>query len=209
MIAEYLPALFMAWSIQLVGVASPGPSVALILGVATAQGRTPALAMCLGIGCASIVMSIATVVGLAALFSQFANVMLVVKFIGSAYLLWLSYGAFRRALNPPDLAVASVPRRSHFSQALNGFVIQLSNPKAIFFWIAIAGIGGLAAAPLPVVALFVAGAFVNSTLGHGAWALLLSAGPFRRLYARARARVEGALGCFFAFAAFQLATVRN
>ena len=41
--ADYLPQLFLAWSIQTMGVLSPGPSVALIIGVATGQGRLPSL----------------------------------------------------------------------------------------------------------------------------------------------------------------------
>ena len=39
MLSEYLPQLMLAWSILLVGVLSPGPSVMLILGVAMDQGR--------------------------------------------------------------------------------------------------------------------------------------------------------------------------
>ncbi len=61
----------------------------------------------------------------------------------------------------------------------------------------------------PGVALILVCGFLISFLGHGAWAVALSLAPFRALYARARAGVEGALGVFFAFAAFKLATSRS
>ena len=35
---DYLPQLLLAWSIQWMGIVAPGPSVALILGVATKRG---------------------------------------------------------------------------------------------------------------------------------------------------------------------------
>ena len=61
----------------------------------------------------------------------------------------------------------------------------------------------------PGVALILVCGFLISFLGHGAWAVALSLAPFRALYARARAGVEGALGVFFVFAAFKLATSRS
>lgn len=209
MMGEYLPELLLAWSIQLTGVLSPGPSVALILGVATTRGRGPALITALGIGTGAIVLALATVVGLTAVFAQVAEVMTFVRIAGASYLLWLAYGAFRKAMSPPALNIAEVPKSNMARTWMAGFLLQISNPKAIFFWLAIASLGGLGAAPLPVIALFVAGAFVNSFCGHGAWALILSAKPIRNAYQSARRPIEALLGSFYVFAAYRLATARS
>ena len=206
--ADYLPQLFLAWSIQAVGIASPGPSVALILGVATGQGRAPSLITALGVACGSIVLSLATVIGIAAVLAQVAELMTVIRFAGAAYLAWLAYKAFRKAAHPPALDVEAVRRVSAWRTGLAGFLLQITNPKAIMFWLAIASLGGVGNAPLPVVALFVVGTFVNSFAGHGAYALLLSSGPVRRVYGRIQRWIEGALGCFFLFAGFKLATAK-
>lgn len=208
MITDYLPALLAAWGVQLVGVMSPGPSVALLLGVGTAQGARAALLTCTGIASASIVLSIATVLGLTVLLTQIAEALTLLKLLGAAYLAWLAYGAFRRAVILPPLPVASTARVPAARLAKRGFLLQVSNPKAIFFWIAVASLGGLAGAPLQVVALFVAGAFVNSFVGHAAWGLVFASPPIRRAYAAKRRWVEGALGGFFAFASFKLLTTR-
>lgn len=87
--------------------------------------------------------------------------------------------------------------------------MQISNHKAIIFWLAIAALGSLEGAPLPVLVVFVAGAFINSLAGHGGYALLLSSGPVRRGYLRARGWIEGALGTFFAFASYKLLTAET
>lgn len=205
---EYLPQLLLAWSIQLTGVIAPGPSVALILGVATTQGRLPSLVTAFGVACGSIVLSLATVLGVAVIFAQMADLMTLVRLIGAGYLFWLAFGAFRKAIEPPPLKLETGTRRSAWRAGLSGFVLQVSNPKAILFWLAIASIGGTGDAPWPVVALFVAGAFVNSFAGHGGYALLLSSMPVRRAYGRTRRWIEAALGGFFAYAGFRLATER-
>ena len=76
-------------------------------------------------------------------------------------------------------------------------------------WLAVASVGGVSGAPLPVIALFVAGAFVNSFVGHGAYALLLSSRPFRAGYLRARRVIDASLGTFFLFASAKLAMART
>ncbi|OUS22480.1 threonine transporter [Rhodobacterales bacterium 59_46_T64] len=206
---EYLPQLLLAWSIQWAGIMSPGPGVMLILSVATTGGRGAALLTALGIGLAAILLALATVLGLAALLAKTAILMTAVKFIGAGYLLWMAYSAFRKAANPPQMVTASqIPAPSRARLLLAGFTMQISNPKAILFWVAIAAVGGIAGAPLPIMALFIAGAFVNSLLGHVIWAVLLSSSPIRAGYARARRPIEAALGIFFLGFAAKLATTK-
>ena len=207
MILDWLPNLVAAWSVQLLGVFSPGPGVALILSQATSNGRSSALLTCLGIAAGAVLLAIATVLGLAAVLSDIAWAMVAVKLIGAGYLAWLAWVSFGKAIAPPAPPKAG-PVRDR-AAVLAGFVMQITNPKAIFFWLAVAALGSLDAAPMPVILVFLAGAFVNSFVGHGAWALALSSRPFRAIYAKARRWIEGALGVFFAFAAFKLATSRS
>jgi len=207
-LTDHLPQLLLAWSIQTFGILSPGPSVALILGVATSRGRLPSLVTALGVACGSIVLATSTIIGLTALLAQVAELMTALRWLGAAYLAWLAYKAFRNATQAPKLVVEQVGRESAWRTGLAGFALQVSNPKAIMFWLAIASVGGVGDAPLPVVVLFVAGAFLNSFLGHGAYAVLLSSSPARTAYGRVRRHVEAGLGCFFLFAGFKLATTK-
>jgi len=206
MMTDYLPQLMLAWSIQLVGVVSPGPSVALILGVATSQGRAPSLITAFGVACASIVLSVATVIGLAAMFATVAELMALVRLAGAGYLAWLAYKSFLRAAGRKKIQhQTKTDAPTAWRAGIAGFFLQLSNPKAIMFWLAIASVGGVGEAPVSIIALFVAGAFVNSFIGHGGYALLLSSAPFRQYYTLASRWIDGALGCFFLYASFRLA----
>ena len=148
---EHLPQLLLAWSIQLMGVISPGPSVVLILSVATSQGRLPSVITSFGVACASIVLSTTTVLGITVIFAQMADLMTAVRLAGAGYLLWLACKAFRNMAAPPDLSFDQGPQYSPWRAGLIGFGLQLSNPKAIFFWLAIASVGGVGDAPFSVI----------------------------------------------------------
>jgi len=49
-------------------------------------------------------------------------------------------------------------------------------------------------------------AWMLSFACHGGWAVLLSSGPIRKVYAASRRWIEASLGAFFGFAAYKLAT---
>lgn len=208
MIETWLPNLLVGWGVQLLGVLSPGPGVALILTMATTRGRTAAVTTCLGIAAGAVILASAGVLGLAALLADIAWAMIAVKLAGAAFLAWLAWKSFGKMVRPTAMPDASTMTGPSGGAVGAGLAMQLTNPKAILYWIAAAAVAGLETAPMPIIAIFLAGACANSFLGHGAWAVALSSRPFLKLYAVARRWIEGALGAFFAFAAFKLATSR-
>ena len=208
-IAPYLPGFVAAYSILLIAASSPGPSVAMLLGIATSQGRTPALTATLGIACGSITINLLTMMGIGWLLSQVSWGMAILRITGSGYLLWLAHGAFQRALHPPAFQLKSATRKTLLKYFLVGYFQQITNPKAIAFWLAIASVGATEGAGMEIVALFVAGAFVISFSCHAAWAIALSAKPVRTAYATARRYIEATLGMFFCFASYKLLTLEN
>jgi threonine/homoserine/homoserine lactone efflux protein len=208
-LAPYLPGFIAAYAILLVGASSPGPAVAMLLGISTTQGRGPALITCFGIATGSMTINLLTMIGVGLLLSQAAWAMNLLRLVGAAYLLWLAWGAFRKALNPPKVSVEATAVQSAPALYAKGYLLQVTNPKAIAFWLAIAAVGAVNGAPAPVVAAFVAGAFVISFAMHAAWALVLSSRPVRAAYAGGRRWIEAGLGTFFTFAAFKLATAER
>ncbi len=208
-LSPFLPGFIAAYAILLVGASSPGPSVAMLIGVATTQGRAPAMMATLGIATGSLTINLLTMLGVGLILSQAAWAMSILRLIGAAYLLYLAYGAFRKALNPPEFQLLAEQRTSPMRHFMRGYLLQVTNPKAIAFWLAIASVGAVEGANALVVAIFIAGAFAISFSCHAAWALALSVAPVRRAYGAARRWVEAGLGAFFTFAAFKLATEKG
>lgn len=205
-LATYLPGFIAAYSILLVGASSPGPSVAMLIGIATSEGRAPALLATLGIALGSVTINILTMLGVGLILSQVAWGVSAMRINGSAYLLWLAYGAFKKMLHPPLFQSVATSQRTPLKYFLVGYLLQVTNPKAIAFWVAIASIGATDGGSAGIIALFIAGAFSISFLCHGAWAFALSSSPIRVAYTAARRWIEAALGVFFSFAAYKLAT---
>jgi threonine/homoserine/homoserine lactone efflux protein len=204
--SEYLPNLLLSWSIQLTGALSPGPSVALIVSTALSRGRLPALQTAGGVAAGSGILACATAWGVTAIFARLTDFMTIVRLIGAAYLAWLAFKAFRNAMRPTWVQILPETAKGQKNPATAGLLLQVSNPKALLFWLAIASVGGIGDAPLLVKIVFIIGACAVSFTAHGGYGLALSVVPVRLAYAAARRWIEGAFGCFFMFASYKLAT---
>ena len=89
-ICGYFPGFIAAYLVLLVGASSPGPSVAMLIGIATSEGRAPAMFATLGIAFGSVTLNILTLLGVGLILSQMAWGMSALRIIGAAYLLWLA-----------------------------------------------------------------------------------------------------------------------
>lgn len=208
-IGLYLPGFIVAYAILIVGASSPGPSVALVVGIATAQGRAMAMMATLGIAFGSMTINVVTMLGVGLLLSQAVWVMGVLRLVGAAYLLFLAWVAFKKAVKPPKIEANEAMGRSPLRHFIVAYLLQVSNPKAIAFWLSIASIGAVNNGNGVVIGLFVLGAFIISFVCHGVWAFALSVPSARRAYNAGRCWIEMALGGFFVFAAYNLATTED
>ena len=128
------------------------------------------------------------------------------RLVGAAYLLYLAYGAFRNAFNPPKWQPADSLQPAGMNSFVSGYALQVTNVKAMSFWLSISAIGAVEGAPAVVKIVFVVGSFLISFACHGAWALALSSDRFQQAYSSARQWVEVFLGCCFTFFAYRLAS---
>ncbi len=109
--------------------AAPGPSDFAVVSRALAAGFRQALFMVLGIVAADLLFIVVAVSSLSALAERFS---LLFMFVCAAYLLWLAYGLFRT--RPGDYAPAEAGAAGSLASFTAGFLITLSDPKAILFY---------------------------------------------------------------------------
>ncbi|MDT1063532.1 LysE family translocator [Paracoccus sp. CPCC 101403] len=208
-LTPFLPAFIAAYSVQMVGVMSPGPAVALLLGIGAQQGRAAALMTAFGIACGAGLLALATSLGLGILMQEVAWAGTVLRLLGAAYLAWLAWKAMKKAIVPPQVQVAQVQRQPLARLFATGLTLQITNIKALVFWMAAVSVGPAQGAPLPVLLIFALGGMVLSLAGHATWAMILSSRPVRHAYDRARRWVEGTLGVFLGVMAFRMAMERR
>jgi threonine/homoserine/homoserine lactone efflux protein len=111
----------------------PGPAVLYIVTRSAAQGRRAGLASVLGIELGSLVHSIAAAIGLSAILTTSALAFTIVKYVGSAYLIYLG---IRTLMTKTDTAEErNSPSRTYMQLFGKGFLVNLLNPKtALFFY---------------------------------------------------------------------------
>lgn len=173
----------------------PGPSLLFTIGRALTVGRGEALLSVVGngLGLASQVAAVA--VGLGAVIAASAAAYTAVKVAGAGYVMWLGLQAIRRRADARLAMGAAVPgRRGHALRI--GYLVGISNPKTIVFFLAFLpqfvnpaqGHPGVQMAVLGVV--FAAMAIASDSV----WAL--AAGKAREWFARKPDRLDrlGATG---------------
>ena len=176
-------------------IASPGPSVLFVLGRSIALGRRGGLLSVLGNALGMLPAIALVALGIGALVAQSVVVFTIVKVVGAAYLVFLGIQAIRhrKARAMPD---ASVAPRSTLRLLLEGFVVGITNPKTIAFFVAVLpqfvdhATGGIPWQLAELGLVF----FGLALLMDGTWALV--AGSARDWFARSPKRVErlGAAG---------------
>ena len=114
----------------------PGPSVLFTIGRALTVGRRQALLTVAGNAMGAYLQIVAVALGAGALISASALAFSIIKFIGVGYLVYLGVQAFRHRHALGDtLAEGSAATRPIRALA-DGFVVGVTNPKTIVFFVA-------------------------------------------------------------------------
>ena len=179
-------------------VASPGPDFALVLRQSLAHGRRTAIWSSIGIGCGLSVHITYCILGLGLFLKNSAGALATVKYLGAAYLLYVGAQAVRARPRSGDLELApdhSAP--TNRAACLNGFLVNVLNPKAALFFISLFPLAVSVATPK----LIQVGYGVWMTLSTMAWFSFVSV-VFTRTEVRRRFLAHGhwidrALGVVF------------
>ncbi len=126
----------------------PGPGVLFVVGRALAHGRGTALASVAGHAAGNWVVAVCVALGVGTIVERSAAVFTGIRLAGAAYLIWLGIQAFRRRHALADALTEAVTPRGGGRAVREGFVVGVTNPKAVILF----------AAVLPQ--------FVNRTAGH-------------------------------------------
>lgn len=171
----------------LLSVASPGPGIAALVSRTLARGWHGAPAFILGFVVGDLLWFTAAVTGVSALAQRASGALIVMKYAGAAYLLYLAYRMWTS-----EVVLADVDRRERPLDRpfFASFLLTLGNPKVMVFFLALlptvvdletlAITDALAmAAVIPVVLAGVMGAYVLASVR--ARGFFTSRRSFRRL----------------------------
>jgi amino acid exporter len=206
----YLPGIILAYSAFLLSIMSPGPNILAVIGTSMGVNRKSGVALALGVAGGSFCWEVLTVVGLSAILSAYASALIAIKIAGGFYLLWLAYKSLRSAASAHEIEATALAggTRSPVQYLARGFIVQMTNPKAAFAWIAIVSLGLQDGAPYWIGLAIIIGTAILSLVIHCLYAIAFSTPVMMHIYSRARRWIQGVFGVFFAFAGIKLLTSR-
>ena len=142
---------FIEWlslaAVCFMGAATPGPSLAIIVNHTIKSGRLAGQVASFMHAFAIVFYAIATIYGLANLFTIYPSVADGVTYLGSAYLLFLAFKLIKSAFDATPKASVNLSSKASAAiqygnkqlsdAAMDAFMIAFLNPKLAFFFIAL------------------------------------------------------------------------
>jgi threonine/homoserine/homoserine lactone efflux protein len=122
---------------SLILIVIPGPGVLFVIGRALAHGRRTALASVAGHAAGNGVVAVCVALGVGAVVQRSDTVFTVVKLAGAAYLIWLGVQAFRKRKDLASVLTRAAAPRGTVRAAREGFVVGVTNPKAVILFAAV------------------------------------------------------------------------
>jgi threonine/homoserine/homoserine lactone efflux protein len=202
LLAFFATALFLAFV--------PGPDNVFVMTQAALRGRRAGLTVVLGLCTGLIVHTTAVALGVAVIFQKSQLAFSLLKYAGSAYLVYLAWQALRA--QPVDAAPAADTGGQGSRLYLRGILMNITNPKvSIFFLAFLPQFVDQHAGHVTVQLLALGGIFIVATLlAFGLMAVLAaSAGTRFGQSRRAQIVMNKVAGIVFLGLAAKLATAQR
>lgn len=134
------PQLFVVFmGVMAVMAVTPGPANLFSIATGIERGRRAVLLAVVGMNSATLMWFAAAALGLGALIAAFPQAFRIVAIGGALYIAWLGVSSLRGALRPgvaveTEIQARARPGRPAF---VDGFLVQLANPKIVLFFSAV------------------------------------------------------------------------
>jgi len=125
-------------AVALIAVISPGPAILLSISNSIRFGVSKVVLSSVGNICGLFLLSTAAIFGLGAVLKTSTTLFLIIKIIGAAYLIYLGIRQWRsKASFFEGVEKTNTQTKSNRKFFIEGFLIAMTNPKAILFFTAL------------------------------------------------------------------------
>ena len=184
--------------VYVLGWLSPGPNMLAIVSVSVSKGRSAGVAAAFGVALGGLVWATLTIMGAATAFELFPRAVLAFRLMGASYLVWLGVKYLRNVWTGQG-AVMQISHvdYSNWTAFRTGFVVMMTNPKAMLFFSSVFAAFIPASAPLWVWCVILLFSQTQAFAQHCLTVWLFSSRAMVRKIERAQRRVNGVIGVLF------------
>ena len=173
----------------------PGPDFVAVVRSSMTYGMRAGLLTTLGVSMGLCLYATLSLLGLSAILVQYHWLTWAVRLLGGAYLIWLGIKLLRA--KPQDIELDATDRPAGKRAILFGFLVTLTNPKAIVLFASVFATAVTASTPHWLMGVMIALVTASSLLWYSCVSLFMSSSPVMRRFQRARHWIERAAGVCF------------
>ncbi|WP_340149218.1 LysE family transporter [uncultured Sneathiella sp.] len=186
----------------------PGPDFIGVVRSSMTGGTRAGLLTTLGVSLGLLMYASLSLLGLSAILVQYEWLAWTVRVAGACYLIYL--GIRLLFVKPDAMEIDPAARKPTRNAFLFGFLVTLTNPKAVVLFTSVFATAVTAETPVWLLVLMIALVFASSLLWYTIVSLFMSSRPVMTRFAKARHWIERTAGaCFIAIGGKLLSDARN
>jgi threonine efflux protein len=191
---EALSVLLPVFGVFIPALILPGPDFVGVVRSSMTRGTRAGLLTTLGVSIGLGMYATLSLLGLSAVLVKFQWLTWAVRVLGGAYLAWLGI----RLLLAKPAAIGQPPQGVVRGNALLfGFIVTLTNPKAIVLFASVFATAVTASTPVWLMVLMIALVVASGLIWYSIVALFMSSAPVMRRFQHTRHWIERVAGASF------------
>ncbi len=205
---DYALVLFSVFAVFIPALVLPGPDFVAVVRSSMSYGTRAGLLTTLGVTLGLCLYATLSLVGLSAILVKYQWLTWAVRMLGGSYLIYLGIKLLRTKSRQIELDQAARPAGKR--AILFGFLVTLTNPKAIVLFASVFATAVTASTPTWLMGVMIALVGASSLTWYSCVSVFMSSAPVMRRFQRARHWIERAAGvCFIGLGGKVLADAGN
>lgn len=205
---DHILVLFSVFAVFIPALVLPGPDFVAVVRSSMTYGTRAGLLTTLGVTMGLCLYATLSLVGLSAILVKYQWLTWAVRMLGGSYLIYLGIKLLRT--KPRQIELDQAARPAGKRAILFGFLVTLTNPKAIVLFASVFATAVTASTPTWLMGVMIALVGASSLTWYSCVSVFMSSAPVMRRFQRARHWIERAAGvCFIGLGGKVLADAGN
>jgi threonine efflux protein len=192
---DHVLVLISVFAIFIPALILPGPDFVAVVRSSMTYGTRAGLLTTLGVSMGLCLYATLSLVGLSAILVEYQWLTWTVRVLGGSYLIFLGIKLLRTGPRQIELDQPVRPTRNR--AVLFGFLVTLTNPKAIVLFASVFATAVTASTPAWLMGVMIALVTASSLVWYSCVSIFMSSAPVMRRFQRARHWIERAAGVCF------------
>jgi threonine efflux protein len=192
---DYALVLISVFAVFIPALILPGPDFVAVVRSSMSRGTRAGLLTTLGVSLGLCLYATLSLLGLSAILVKYQWLTWAVRILGGGYLIFLGIRLIRA--KPQAIELDQAMRPAGTRAILFGFLVTLTNPKAIVLFASVFATAVTASTPLWLMGLMIALVTASSLTWYSCVSLFMSSDPVMRRFQNARHWIEKAAGVCF------------